>query len=135
MMRFVCVVRGMTIGVSVVLLVLLGSCMLWLAAGDLVTNVRDAAALAAVGLQGAVLLCVMIMAICRAEGRWGWVTFLTIEALATVVSAACGVNWSAPGAELPMALAPLICALALAWLNAMIERMKRTEEYKDEQEA
>lgn len=134
-MCMVRVLRGMAIAVSAVLLLLMGGSVLWLAAGGLVTSVRDAAAMAAVGLQGAALLCVMFMAICRAEGRWGWVTFLTIEALATVASALCGVNWSAPGAELPMALAPLICAVALAGMHVMIERMKRTEESKDEWDA
>lgn len=125
MMCIVRVLRGLTIGVSAVLLCLMGFCILWLTAGGLLQGAREWAALAAMGLQAAALLCVTILAACRAEGRWGWVTFLGIEALATVISVAFGVNWTAPGAELLMALMPLICAAALAGMNAMIERKKR----------
>ncbi|MBR3763988.1 MAG: hypothetical protein IKK57_05485 [Clostridia bacterium] len=125
MMCIVRVLRGLTIGVSVVLLCLLGFCILWLTAGDLLLDAREWAALAAVGLQAAALLCVTILAACRAEGRLGWFSFLAIEALATVVSTLCGVNWSAPGAELVMVLAPLLCAAALAGLHAILSRLEK----------
>ena len=128
-MRFVRVLRRLTIGVSAVLLCLLGFCILWLAAGGLLRGVWEWAALAAMGLQGATLLCVIIMALCRAEGRWGWVIFLGIEALATVFSVAFGVNWNDPGAELAIALMPLICAAALAGLNALISRLEKEQEH------
>lgn len=138
-MRWLRVLLGLTIGASAVLLLLLGGGILWLTAGDLLTDVRNASALAAAGLQAAALLCVMILAACRAEGRWGWVVFLAIEALATAFSVAFGVNWSAPGAELPMALLPLGCALALtglcAWLRALIHDKIETEESTNEQKA
>lgn len=124
-MRFVRVLRGLTIGVSAVLLCLLGFCILWLAAGGLLRGVWEWAALAAMGLQGATLLCVIIMALCRAEGRWGWVIFLGIEALTTVFSVAFGANWRAPGAELAIALMPMLCAAALAGLNALISRLEK----------
>lgn len=77
------------------------------------------------GLQAAALLCVMILAACRAEGRRGWVIFLAIEALATAFSVAFGVNWSAPGAELFMALLPLGCTLALTGLCGLLTRVER----------
>ena len=124
-MRWLRILLGLTIGASAVLLLLLGGGILWLTAGDLLTDVRNASALAAAGLQAAALLCVMILAACRAEGRRGWVIFLAIEALATAFSVAFGVNWSAPGAELAIALMPMLCAAALAGLNALISRLEK----------
>lgn len=125
MMCIVRVLRGLTIGVSAVRLCLMGFCILWLTAGELLQDAREWAALAAVGLQAAALLCVTILAACRAEGRWGWVTFLGIEALATVFSVAFGVNWTAPGPELPMAVMPLLFAAALAGLHAILSRLEK----------
>ena len=125
MMCIVRVLRGLTIGVSAMLLGLQGLCILGLVAGGLLQGVWEWAALAAVGLQAAALLCVTILAACRAEGRWGWFSFLGIEALATVFSVAFGVNWSNPGVELRVALLPLICAVALAGLNAILSRLEK----------
>ena len=125
LMRWLRVLLGLTIGVSAVLLMLLGSVILWLTCGDLLENARDAAACAAVLLQALTLLCVMILSGCRAEGRWGWRIFLLAEALATAGSVVLGTNWSDPGPELPMAVMPLLFAAALAGLHAILSRLEK----------
>ena len=127
-MRLVRILRWLTIGASAVLLLLLGSAVQWLAAGFL-ESMRDYVALAATAVQAIVLLCVIILAACRAEGRWGWITFMLIETLATGVSAVFGLNWSNPGPELPMALLPLLCTAVMAALNALLYRMERNEHH------
>ena len=121
-MLLVRVLRWLILTLSAVLLMLLGFALLWLTSGGLLESALEIAVWAAMLMQALALLCVMILSVCRAEGGWGWWIFLLAEALATAVSVACGTNWSAPGPELLLGLMPLLCAAALAGLNALIAR-------------
>ena len=124
-MRWLRVLLGLTIVASAVLLLLLGGGILWLTAGDLLTNVRDYAGLAAMLLQALVLLCMVYMAACQAEGRRAWGLFLLMEALTTALSAALGINWQKPGGELLLTLLPLMCAAVLTGLSAWLRALPR----------
>ena len=125
-MILVRLLRWFVLGISAVLLMVLGFALLWLSCGGLLENEWGLAAFIAVLLQVLVLLCVTILAVCRSPRGWG--LFLSAEVLATVLAVAFGADWNAPGLELLMAVMPLLCAAALAGLNALLCRAEKVKE-------